>query len=174
MKRYHPVLVAMHWLLTVLIIVSLLMGSNILSQIPNDDPEKLFALKMHMIFGFIILVLMIARVIVRRVTQKPPRADTGNATLNKAGGYAHFLLYLLVFGMVGSGMGTAIISGLPDIVFNNSGAALPATFDDILPRVFHGILAKVLFAMIFFHLLGALYHQFVRKDVLLSRMWFGR
>ena len=174
MKRYHPALVSLHWLLTVLIVVSLLMGSNILSQIPNDNPEKLFALKMHMVSGFIILVLMIVRVIVRKVTQKPAAADTGNAVLNKAGIAAHYLLYLLVFGMVGSGIAIAVISGLPDIVFNNSGVALPENFNDILPRLFHGVIAKVLFAMIFLHVLGALYHQFVRKDSLLSRMWFSK
>ena len=174
MKRYHPSLVSLHWLLTVLIVVSLLMGSNILSQIPNDNPEKLFALKMHMVSGFIILVLMIVRVIVRKVTQKPAAADTGNAVLNKAGIAAHYLLYLLVFGMVGSGIAIAVISGLPDIVFNNSGVALPENFNDILPRLFHGVIAKVLFAMIFLHVLGALYHQFVRKDSLLSRMWFSK
>ena len=174
MKRYHPVLVSLHWLLTVLIGVSLFMGSNILSQIPNDNPEKLFALKMHMIAGFIILVLMIVRVIVRKVTDRPPPADTGNAVLNKAGTVAHTLLYLLVFAMLGSGLATAVISGLPDIVFNNSGVALPEDFSNILPRVFHGVIAKVLLAMIFFHVLGALYHQFVRKDSLLSRMWFGK
>lgn len=99
MKRYHPALVSLHWLLAVLIVVALLMGNNILSQIPNDDPEKLFALKLHMITGFIILVLMIIRVIVRGVTQKPAPAETGNALLNKAGGIAHTLLYLLVFAM---------------------------------------------------------------------------
>ncbi len=174
MKRYHPALVSLHWLLTVLIVVSLLMGSNILSQIPNDNPEKLFALKMHMIFGFTILILMIVRVIVRKTTQKPLPADAGNAVLNKAGVVAHTLLYLLVFGMVGSGMATALIAGLPDIIFNNSGVALPENFNDILPRVFHGVIAKVLFVMIFLHVLGALYHQFVRKDSLLSRMWFGK
>ena len=174
MKRYHPVLVSLHWLLTVLIVFSLLMGSNILSQIPNDNPEKLLALKMHMIAGFIIFVLMITRVIVRKVTQKPPRADAGNATLNKASIFAHTLLYILVFGMVGSGFATAIISGLPDIIFNNSGAALPEDFNNILPRFFHGVIAKGLFVMIFLHVLGALYHQFVRKDGLLSRMWFGK
>lgn len=174
MKRYHPALVSLHWLLTVLIVVALLMGSNILSQIPNDNPEKLFALKLHMISGFIILTLMIVRVIVRKVTEKPPHADTGNAILNKAGIVAHYLLYLLVFGMVGSGMATAIIAGLPDIVFNNSGVALPEDFSHILPRLFHGVIAKVLFAMILLHLLATLYHQFVRKDGLLSRMWFGK
>lgn len=174
MKRYHPILVSLHWLLTVLIVVALLMGSNILSQIPNDNPEKLFALKLHMISGFIILGLMIVRLIVRIRTQKPPQADAGNEVLNKAGVAAHYLLYLLVFGMVGSGIATALIAGLPDIVFNNSGVALPENFDNILPRVFHGVIAKILFAMIFLHVLGALYHQFIRKDGLLSRMWFGK
>ena len=174
MKRYHPTLVSLHWLLTVLIGVALFMGSNILSQIPNDNPEKLFALKMHMIAGFIILVLMIVRVIVRKITDKPAAADTGNAALNKASVITHYLLYLLVFGMLGSGIATAIISGLPDIVFNNSGVALPEDFNHILPRFFHGVIAKGLFAMIFLHVLGALYHQFIRKDCLLSRMWFGK
>ena len=174
MKRYHPALVSLHWLLTVLIIVALLMGSNILSQIPNDNPEKLFALKMHMISGFIILGLMIARLITRKVTEKPAPADAGNAVLNKAGVIAHYLLYLLVFAMVGSGIATAVIAGLPDIVFNNSGVALPEDFNNILPRIFHGVIAKVLFAMIFLHVLGALYHQFIRKDSLISRMWFGK
>ena len=174
MKRYHPALVSLHWLLTVLIVVALLMGSNILSQIPNDDPEKLFALKMHMISGFVILGLMIVRVIVRKVTEEPAAADAGNAVLNKAGVIAHYLLYLLVFAMVGSGIATAVIAGLPDIVFNNSGVALPENFNNILPRIFHGIISKVLFAMIFLHVLGAFYHQFIRKDSLLSRMWFGK
>jgi len=173
-KRYHPILVSLHWLLAILIIVALLMGSNILSQIPNDNPEKLFALKTHMILGFIILALMIIRVIVRIVTQKPPPEDTGNIAIDKAGVFAHYLLYLLVFGMLGSGIATAIISGLPDIIFNNSGVALPTDFNDIFPRIVHGVLATLLFIMIFAHILGALYHQFIRKDGLFSRIWFGR
>ena len=174
MKRYHPALVSLHWLLTVLIIVALLMGSNILSEIPNDNPEKLFALKIHMVSGFIILVLMMVRVIVRKVKEKPAQADAGSAVLNKAGVAAHYILYLLVFGMLGSGIATALIAGLPDIVFNNSGVALPENFNDILPRLFHGVIAKILFFMILVHVLGTLYHQFVRKDGLLSRMWFGK
>ncbi len=174
MKRYHPALVSLHWLLAILIIVALFMGSNILTQIPNDNPEKLFALKMHMISGFVILVLMIVRVIVRNVTEKPPQADAGSDAKNKGGVIAHYALYILVFAMVGSGIGTAIMAGLPDIVFNNSGVALPTNFDDILPRVFHGYISKVLFAIIFIHILATLYHQFVRKDGLIARMWFGK
>jgi cytochrome b561 len=174
MKRYHPALVSLHWLLAILIVVALLMGSNILSQIPNDNPEKLFALKMHMITGFIILILMIIRVFIRKFTQKPAAADTGNPLLNKTGSIAHILLYLLVFAMVASGMAIAVMAGLPDIVFNQSGVALPENFNHLLPRIFHGVIAKLLFVIIFLHLLGTLYHQFIRKDSLLTRMWFGK
>jgi len=174
MKRYHPALVILHWLTAFLILVALYMGSNVLTQIPNTNPEKIFALKMHMISGFIILVLMIIRVFVRKVTDKPLAQDTGQAALNKVGITAHYLLYFLVFAMIASGIATALISGLPDIVFNNSGVALPDSFDHILPRVFHGLLAKALFAMVALHLLGTLFHQFVRKDNLIARMWIGK
>ena len=174
MKRYHPALVSLHWLVAVLIIVALLMGSNVLNQIPNDNPEKLLALKLHMLTGLTILVLMIVRLLIRVRTQKPPQADAGNAVLNKAGVAMHYFFYLLVFAMAGSGIATAFIAGVPDIVFNNSGVALAENFNDILPRLFHGVIAKILFAMIILHFLGALYHQFVRKDGLLSRMWFGK
>ena len=174
MKRYHPALVSLHWLLAILIIVALLMGSNILSQIPNNNPEKILALKAHMITGVVILLLMAVRLVIRYFTEKPAAVDTGNAMQDKAGVIAHYLLYILVFAMAGSGIATAITSGLPDIVFNNSGAALPKDFNDILPRIFHGFIAKALFFVILLHTLAAFFHQLIRKDGLLSRMWFGK
>jgi cytochrome b561 len=38
----------------------------------------------------------------------------------------------------------------------------------------HGIVAKLLMLAIALHIGAALYHQFVRRDGLLSRMGFGR
>ena len=49
----------------------------------------------------------------------------------------------------------------------------PVNFDDLTPRIVHGIIAKLLMLSIVAHVLAALYHQFVRKDGLFSRMWFG-
>lgn len=174
MKRYHPFLVALHWLLAFMIIGGLIMGGNVLSETPNNDPEKLFYLRIHMLMGIIILVLMITRLIVRTKSQKPPHADIGNTLLNKLGIYAHYGLYLLVFLMCASGIGISIMAGLPDIVFGGSGAPLPGSFDDLAPRAAHGILATVLAIVIASHVLAALYHQYVRKDGLFSRMWFGQ
>jgi cytochrome b561 len=173
-KKYHPALVILHWILVPAIMLALIMGGNVLSEIPNDSPEKVGALKGHMIIGLGILGLMLIRFVIRLRTDKPPHADIGNSFLNILGVIAHYVLYLMVFIMAGSGIAMSMQAGLPDIVFGGSGAALPETFDTFAPRAVHGIVSKIFFITIILHVLAALYHQFVRKDGLLGRMWFGK
>lgn len=59
------------------------------------------------------------------------------------------------------------------IVFGNSGEALPGDLTVLPQRVAHGLFARLLLALIVLHFAAALFHQFVRKDGLLDRMWFG-
>lgn len=174
MKRYHPILVSLHWLLALMIIVGLIMGGNVLSATPNTDPAKLFYLKMHMSAGIIILVLMFVRLFVRLFTAKPSHADIGNSLLNSLGVATHYLIYAVVILLAASGIATANVAGLPDIVFGGSGGALPTSFDEFPPRIAHGVLAAVLTILIVAHFGAFLYHQFIRKDALFSRMWFGK
>jgi len=173
MKRYHGLLVVLHWLLAIMIIGGLVMGGKVLSATPNSDPEKLFYLRMHMGMGILILALMLIRLLVRIFSEKPPHADIGNAAVNKLGIATHYVFYLVVFLVAGSGLAIANMAGLPDIVFGQSGAPLPVDFSEYPPRATHGALTKLLFVVILGHLLAFLYHQFVRKDGLFSRMWFG-
>ena len=173
MKRYHPILVALHWLLAFLIIGGLVAGGLVLADTPNTEPFKLVALKMHMSMGTAILVLMVARLLVRLFTKKPPHADIGNALLNKGAIAAHYVLYAVVIAMAASGLAIAKEAGLFGIVFGDSGVALPVDFSHIAPRAAHGVLAIVLTLTIIGHVLAALYHQYIRKDSLFSRMWFG-
>ncbi len=173
MTRYHPLLVALHWLIALLIIVALVFGNFRLAEMPNDDPEKLFALRAHMSIGIIVLFLMLFRLATRALSAKPPHASTGNALEDKLGVATHWLFYLLVFAMAGSGLTTAVMAGLPDIVFGGSGAPLPEDFSIYPPRVAHGIIATLIGLLLLLHIAAALYHQFVRKDGLFRRMWFG-
>ena len=173
MKRYHPILVTLHWLLAALTIGGLVMGGQVLAKTPNADPAKMLSLQMHMSIGMVILVLMVLRLVVRFVTKKPPHADIGNAVLNKGAIAAHYALYAAVIAMGASGVAIANAAGLPDIVFFGSGDPLPIDFGDIAPRAAHGVLSIVLMLVIAGHVLAALYHQYVRKDSLFSRMWYG-
>jgi len=174
MTRYHPLLVALHWLLAVLILAGLIIGGTVLAETPNDDPGKLLALRLHMGSGIVILVLMLIRLGTRLMAAGPPHADIGNPALNTAGIWAHWGLYLLVLAMAGSGLLLANMAGLPAIVFGGSGDPLPADFNDLTPRSVHGVLATALGLLIAAHVAAGLYHQFIRRDGLFARMWFGR
>ena len=174
MKRYHPILVTLHWILAILIIVALIMGSQVLATTPNSAPEKMTSLQGHMSIGVIILVLMLVRLVIRFMTKKPPHADIGNDLLNKGGIIAHYALYAGVFTMCVSGLALANAAGLPDIVFFGSGEPLPEDFSAFAPRAVHGMVSTVLSLVIAAHIIAALYHQFVRKDSLLSRMGYGK
>jgi cytochrome b561 len=174
MKRYHPFLVGLHWLIAVMILVALILGGPSLAEIPNDSPDKMFGLTGHMIWGLTIGGLMTVRLAMRIFAKAPPHADAGSSALNSGAKFAHLGLYALVFSMVVSGIALAYSAGLFSIVFGGSGAALPPTFSVFPARVVHCIIGTALLVLIGLHVGGWAYHQFYVRDRLISRMWFGR
>lgn len=173
-SRYHPLLVTLHWVLAFLIIAALTLGFFGLAATPNSDPQKIGVLRVHMAGGMLILVLMGIRFIVRMRTSRPADATTGYPLLDRIAPISHYGFYVLVLLMAGTGYTTAILAGLPAIVFGGSGAPLPPTFMIYPTRVAHGYIATLLVGFIILHMLAAFYHQFVRKDGLFRRMFFGR
>ena len=173
MTRYHPVLVVLHWLLAAMILLGLFMGGIFLAELPNDDPFKVTGLRGHMAAGLAILALMLIRLAVRLCSAKPPPADAGNPLLNAVAIIVHWALYVTVIAMAASGVALALAADLPTIVFGGSGEPLPADFFAFPPRIAHGILANVLTVLILAHVAGFFYHQFIRRDGLFRRMWFG-
>jgi cytochrome b561 len=174
-SRHYPALVALHWLLALMLMVALAMGTFVLSGIPMESPEKIGALRGHMVVGVLIGFLMLVRLVVRLRTgyQVAPAPSSGNPLLDALGKVVHWGLYGLVFAMAASGMATALLTGLPDIVFGGSGGAVPANLATVAPRIAHGWIAKGIAALVVLHVLGAVFHQAVRKDGLMARMWWG-
>jgi cytochrome b561 len=173
-SRYHPLLVTLHWVLAVLIIAALAMGFFVLAAMPNVDPQKIGVLRVHMAGGMLILALMVIRFAVRMWTSRPTAATTGYALLDQIAPITHYGFYVLVLLMVGSGFTTAILAGLPAIVFGGSGAPLPPTFKIYPSFLAHGYIATILASFVVLHVLAALYHQFVMKDEPFRRMFLGR
>jgi cytochrome b561 len=172
--RYHPLLVALHWLLAILIVGALLLGYFVLAAMPNADPRKIDILLIHMSVGMFILALMAARFIVRLRTLHPPDATTGYPLLDRLAPVTHYGFYVLVFSMVATGYATAILAGLNRSVFQRSGEPLPPDFMAYPTLRAHGTLAAILAGFIVLHVLAALFHHFVLKDGLFRRMFFGR
>lgn len=171
-KRYAPVHVVIHWLMAVLVFAMLGVGKFAMPSVSPQDPQKVMMLQSHTYIGAAITVLLIARLIVRFTTKSPAPADAGHAFLNFVGKAVHVLFYVLLIGMAISGLGMYQLANLPAVF---SGAqAYPVNFFDFPPRNGHGLLSWVLLALVLMHVGAALYHQFVRKDNLIARMWFGK
>ena len=172
-SKYNNIQVALHWVVALLVLFMLIMGTFVLAQTPNSDPSKLAGLRGHMVFGSAILLLSLVRLIWRRMSVQPDHAQTGSALLDRLGIAAHFGLNILTLLAAASGIGLALQAGLPGIVFGGEGN-LPPDFWAYTPRIAHGILTKLLAALIVAHVLGAIYHQFIIKDRLFARIWFGK
>lgn len=168
-SRYQPALVVLHWLVALLILGLLGLGFLVLGDMPNADPRKLSILVLHASGGMLVLVLMIARVIVRLCTARP--APEGPPLLRRLAALGHFGLYAVVFLMIATGWLTGF---LVSDVFAHPGAHLPDSLVMLPSFQAHAALSLLLTALIVVHVLAALYHQAVLKDGLFARMGFGR
>ena len=159
-KRYHPVLVTLHWLTVIL-----MLSAGLLSESGRNSP-----INIHMILGVLLLVVMLARFVARFTTKHPAWADTGNAFLNKLGEYVHYALYLVVFWILGIGAFMAYSRGLIAYAMGASDKVARAGAIVGLHEIGWGLGLLLIFG----HVGAALYHQFIIKDHLLSRMWYER
>ncbi len=170
--RYHPLQVGFHWLVLGLLFTMFLLGKY-MSGLPNDA-GKILPLGIHILLGIVTVIVIVIRFIVRFRFPRPAPATTGNRFLDWIGKVVHYALYALVLLMAISGISLSVRAGLLPIVFGGSGAALPADFFVYSARALHGLIARVLVVTVGLHVGAALYHQFLLKDHLLARMWYGK
>ena len=168
-RRYHPLIVGLHWVVSVLIILNLL-GGLYAHSLPNDA-NKLWLLRGHMLSGLAILALLLVRLVARFTTRKPPvpHKSKGLRILTLAN---HAGLYLFALAMVSTGIGTAASFGLFPLL-GGEPVALPASFETAPPFAGHETFALVLIALVALHVAGVIYHRIAKGENILPRMWFG-
>ena len=163
--------ITLHWAVAILILSQLASGFRATGL--SDDAEKSGILVAHMTVGFVILLLMLLRLGWWAFVDKKPASPPGDPAWQTASAKAvHYLFYIVIFGMIACGIGLVVLSGAGPIITGETAGALP-DFQDYLPRAPHGLGARLLLLLIAFHAGAALYHQFIKKDGLLWRMWYG-
>jgi cytochrome b561 len=165
-KRYTPLWVTLHWLTALLVFAEFYLG---LTSVGLAAEAKAPILRLHMPIGVTILLLTVIRLIVRWRTPRPEDASTGNRFLDMLGKGTHHMLYLLLILMALTGMGLSLRFNLAPAVFEGS-APIPA---DLTPGL-HGLFFLLIALLILLHIGAALYHQFILRDHLLARMWYGK
>lgn len=133
------------------------------------------AIGIHMIVGIAVLVLLLIRLFVRWRTTHPEWASTGVRLFDWVGNLTHWGLYLLTFAIVITGIILADRRGILARTFGIGSTPTPGSFRrGFSLGMFHGGIWALLILLIALHVGAALYHQFIVKDNLMSRMWYGK
>ena len=167
-KRYHPALIALHWLLAVAILGMYVFGSFVLDDMHNTEPGKPGLLSLHLIVGVAILALTVVRLIVRVRMPRPAPVPGSRGAQKVATGLQH-LMYTLTVLIVVSGLALAFSANLFSILYGHSGT-LPKDFEGFTSHDIHGWLVNGLLVVVALHVAAALQHQFLLKDNILSRI----
>ncbi|HEX8049510.1 cytochrome b [Rhizobium sp.] len=168
--RYGTVAISIHWISAILILA--LLGSGFRAANAMDAVTKAGFLRFHIPVAIIVLILTILRIVWWRFDLKPLPVKGSPAWQERIARWVHVAFYIVILGMIASGIGMMVLSGAAPAVLGEAGTALP-NFTDYPPRAPHGLGAFLLVGLLIFHAGAALYHQLVRHDGLLRRMWYG-
>ncbi|MET0191806.1 MAG: cytochrome b [Hyphomicrobiaceae bacterium] len=172
---YSPTARRFHWWTVAFILVQIPLGLY-MSYRGNVqgifDATTNFLYSWHKLFGMIILLLVLARLIYRLVHGAPSDEPTIETWQKGASHATHWLLYLLLIVVpIGGWLGVSYY-GARDVFGLFSLPALVAENQDTATKVFYyhflGALGIVL--LVGAHVAGAMYHYFIRKDGVLMRM----
>lgn len=162
--------IALHWVMFVLIVVV-----GVLGLLHDSWPRstQAFWINIHALIGLAVWVLVMAR-FGWRSTHRPPDLPPHVGEFSRRLSYpVHLLLYALLFIIPIFGIVTFIWHGrVFDFGLFRVNFGVPRNRAIFHPTEnIHGYLAYALFALIGLHILAALWHQFVRHDGVLQRMW---
>ena len=170
MIQYSKRMVITHWLTLALLVAAWFLGDSLASA--TDDNKATFTgYFLHISVGGAILLLTMMRIYFRRNDGTPLLlADTkGYQVAAKA---VHYTLYALLILLPVSGVVTLISGGAAQALLSGDAKLLPTEkdYEDLFALAVHETLVTILIVLVVLHILGAIKHQFIMKDGLMSRM----
>lgn len=176
--RWSAWIAAPHWLGAAMVFGMLGLGF-FMTRADLTAAAKFDLYQTHKTFGFLTLLLTIARLATRALVAAPASLATHSRLVAKASRAAQFALY---FGMLGMGLSgwtrvSAAIVPIPIELFGLGVAPAIAPMNpelsETMARV-HAALAYALATLVAVHVAAALKHHFVDRDATLRRMLGGR
>ena len=173
-NRYHPISVALHWTIFLLIVVAFA-SIEIRGYLPSGNQARPLLRSTHVLVGQLIFVLAVLRVAARFGLGAPPALGNRRwQTWAVHGG--HIFLY-----------GALLLQPLMGLLFMQTGGRDVALLGWTLPTLIapdvelesnlkdaHKLFGTAIYFLIAGHVLAAYWHQYVLKEECLSRMAISR
>jgi cytochrome b561 len=176
--RYNLAQRLLHWLIAFLVLALLAVGS-LLGTLGFDGVNDLVGAEMtnqlygyHKTFGIVLLLLMIARLVLRRFFRPPAYQPPLNGLERVASLSVHSLFYVALILMPILGWLATAAGGFPVQFFDLTLPGLIAEDKELSKTLFwyHGIVGWVILGMILLHVSAALYHWRIKRDGVMRRM----
>ncbi|OAJ51687.1 cytochrome b [Paraburkholderia ginsengiterrae] len=171
-ESYTRTAIALHWLIALLIVCGFALGW-VMTDIPGFTPTKLRYFSWHKWIGVTVFALAVLRIL-WRATHAGPQMPRRMALWQRAAAHlVHLLLYVLMIAIPASGY------------LYSSAANIPVVYLGLIPlprliapdphlkellKAVHIALNYTLLVLVALHVAGALKHQWLDRDGLLSRM----
>lgn len=174
-SRYHPLARALHWALALAIVGNFVLGVY-MADLPFS-PARLQYFSWHKWAGVLVLAFSLVRLLVRLLAPPPalpPAIEAAMPGWQKLAHHGtHLGLYLSFFAVPLSGWAYSSAAGFPVVLFGlwplPDFVPVSESLADGL-KAAHGVAAYAMATLVVLHVAGALKHQFVDRDGLMSRM----
>lgn len=182
--QYGFIALLLHWLLF-LLIAGLMASGKYSDSLPRD--EKIgYLIGVHKQVGVAVFCLMAFRLLWRLINTGV-EALTESRLTRLLAFITHWLLYLVVLGQALSGVLMSQFSGrdVTFLIWQVPALISKSELLNLLPflpaeasragfwRDMHGWGADIIIGLVALHVVGALFHHFIRREDTLRRMWFG-
>ncbi len=169
-NKYDPVALALHWLTALLVLALIGIGYG-RGFFPRETARAM--MDWHRMIGICVLAVVLFRLTWRTFIHRAPALPAMPGTMRMAAIGVHAMLYVMLLVMTLSGWAMTSARGrdvsllsiipLPRLVAESK--AMGHQFETI-----HVFSVYVLLTLISVHVAGAVYHQYIRRDGLMSRM----
>lgn len=169
-KRYNNVAILLHWGLAILIIGLLIVGF-FMPELPKTPLRKLIY-NYHKSFGLIVFVFVLFRIYWRLHSVVPDHVP-GTDFQVKLAKHAHIAIYVLIAAVPALGLlASSFNHGFNLFVFHWD--PIFSIDKDLAHQImeWHGFVAYTLAGLLVLHLVAVVWHQLIKKDALLRRIWF--
>ena len=149
---YSALQISLHWIVAILIFAAWFLGEG-MGKLLHQKMDGTFtgSTPLHVILGIAVLVFVVIRIATRVKQGAPDAVPSGQPLLDKAAGWMHGLLYLLM-----------VLVPVGGILTWGAGFA---SLGDV-----HAVAGNALFFLALAHAAVGIFHGVVKKDGVMTRM----
>lgn len=172
-QKYSKRTVWIHWVSALLIFGLIYTGINM--EHSTHTTEKFTLYKLHFTLGILVFLLTQLRVIALITDKRPITLYPKKSLHQRFIAFVHYGFYVVIIWMCISGILSLFLEGIYPALISSDFSELPEISKDGFHPIMlsHHIVAKFVFLLLIFHVLGFLIHLVRKQENTLKRIWFN-